>query len=81
MYWWGNLRGYDCLHMFICTVMVFMILTNWQKNKAIKLTNLQRDLAVGQVHTGGSKAAVAQSFNMSSSVCTIQNLMVRFSDR
>ena len=40
--------------------MVFMILTNWQKNKAMKVTNLQRGLAVGHVQAGRSKAAVAQ---------------------
>ena len=42
----------------------------------MKLTNLQRGLAVGQVQAGRSKAAVAHSFNVT--VCTIQNLMVRF---
>ena len=53
-----------------------MILTNWQKNKAMELTNLQRGLAVGQVQAGRSKAAVAPSFDVT--VLTIQNLMVRF---
>ena len=53
-----------------------MILTNWQQNKSTKLTNLQRGLAVGQVKAGRSKAAVANSFNVT--VATIQNLMVRF---
>ena len=53
-----------------------MILTNWQKNKSIKLTNLHRGLAVGQVQPGRNKAAVAHSFNVT--VCTIQNLIVRF---
>ena len=42
-----------------------MILTNWQKNKAMKLTNLLRGLAVWEVQAGRSKAAVAQSFNVS----------------
>ena len=52
------------------------MLTNWQKNIAMKLTNLQRGLAVRQVQTGRSKAAVAHSLNVD--VYTIQNLMVQF---